>query len=277
MVPTGAEAVCEYILRELNRRFPGRWLSAGECRSPEVHDFRIAGVEFSPKQKQRLRHVATFRDLFSCFSFRSLPRDSHLGLTGWLQGRYPLRLIEQIPSPAQMLDIQCEGQRYVTWLKEPKWQNAKIGRHQGAYEFLLHDLEHAHKFFGDPASHRGQVLFFRKIRDAIQNGFFDGIYIDETFRTDFDYLISDMNSHPVHLLKYLKAIVLGVHLRQTKQNVLDLSSYWKDLFQSWEMSQNETSAALKINNPGHEDSHARETVAAYFISRPKAAPQRSLC
>jgi hypothetical protein len=26
-------------------------------------------------------------------------------------------------------------------------------------DFLLHDCEHAHKFFGDPESHRGQMHF----------------------------------------------------------------------------------------------------------------------
>jgi len=271
MSPFGAERTARFILTRLQKRFPNRWLGAGHSPNPARGNFAFSDLVLSAKQMRRLQGIESFCQLFEFFSLQSIARDSHLGLTGWLQNRYPLILLNRIPSPHEMLKIQCQGQRYVTLLEGPEWEETPIGRHRGALEFLLHDLEHAHKFFGNKDCHVGQLRFFQILDRCYQQGWFDSYIIDKQFRADFHYLISDMNSHPVHLLKFLKAIVLNAGLRQTQQTILDLTSYWERIFSEFGMSQNETLAALKINNPDEESPDARKTVAAFFILGQKSA------
>jgi len=244
-----ANKVANYVLRELKSRHP---------------------------EQRRLWNLNHIADLPENFSLKGVAGDSRSGLLGWLKDLYPLILIDHIPTPFEMLNIQCDGQRFVSYLTAPEFQKP-LGRHAGPYEFLLHDLEHAHKFFGDPECHLGQVRFFLKIRQALNQGFFHKQLQDAQFEREFHYLISDMNSHPVHLLKYLKAIVLNAGIREHNTRDVDLSLYWGELFSFWKMSQNETVAALKINQPEAETSDAQKTVAAFFFSRPKGALLERFC
>lgn len=244
-----ANRVAEYVLRELKSRYP---------------------------EQKRLRELHHIADLPENHSLKGVAGDSRSGLLGWLKDLYPLILIDYIPTPLEMLNIQCEGRRFVSWLQAPEFQRP-LGRHAGPYEFLLHDLEHAHKFYGDQECHLAQVRFFKKIRQALDEGFFADHLKDDQFQNEFHYLISDMNSHPVHLVKYLKAIVLNAGIRAQKRRDVDLSLYWSQLFSFWKMSQNETAAALKINHPEQETPDSQKTVASFFFSRPKAAPSEALC
>jgi hypothetical protein len=193
---------------------------------------------------------------------KSVREDSRMGLAGWLKQEYPLILVEEIPTPEQMLEIQCQGKRYVTLLEAPEWQQRKLGRHNGAFEFLLHDLEHAHKFLGDKSSHRGQVHFFRLVKNTDLGHFL----MDEQFRREYHYLISDMNSHPVHLLKYLKAIVLNAFIRETGNKHIDLDDFWSNLFASWNMNDHQLEAGLRINAPGIENPDAQKKVFDFFLN-----------
>jgi hypothetical protein len=271
-----AERTALYILNHLQQRFPDQWLGGGRSSAQSL-PFQLHGMTVTENQKRRIGGIATLAELVEHFSFRSIARDSHLGLLGYLQERYPLILLDHIPQPEEMLEIQCEGKRFVTLLLGEEWQKCQIGRHDGACEFLLHDLEHAHKFFGEPHTYIGQVKFFRKIKAAHQKGYFADALTDPQFQSEFHYLISDMNSHPLHLLKYLKAIVLNALLRRTKQNKIDLDGYWRELFSDWEMSQNETLAALTINLPDRETQDARKIVADFFVQSQIPAPQGSFC
>lgn len=241
-----------------------------------VADYVLCELKLRHPEQRRLRALHHIAELPENFSLKGVAGDSRSGLLGWLNDAYPLILIDYIPSPLEMLAIQCEGKRYVSLLTKPEFQK-RLGRHAGPYEFLLHDLEHAHKFFGDLDCHLGQVKFFRKIRQALDQGFFHKQLRDSQFEREFHYLISDMNSHPVHLLKYLKAIVLNAGIREQNTKDVDLSIYWSELFSFWKMSQNETLAALKINQPDEETPDAQKTVAEFFFSRSKAALREAFC
>jgi len=83
-----------------------------------------------------------------------------------------------------------------------------------AFEFFLHDLEHAYKFFHSPALYAGQRAFFRALDAALTRGAFLP-YLDEAvFAGKFRYLMSDMNTHPEHSRQYLRAILIEFHLRR---------------------------------------------------------------
>jgi hypothetical protein len=180
----------------------------------------------------------------------------------WLEGRYPLDLREDIPTPQEMLDVQCEGRRYVTLMPRPEQQLTSYGRHEDACAFTLHDLEHAHKFFGDPECQRGQMRFFRGLRAALPR--LQLWCEDAVFTRDLDYLMSDMNSHPVHLVKFLKAIILTAEIRRTGERHPPLRDFFAELFSHWQIGNDLALAALRINQPGEETVDDQVQLATFF-------------
>lgn len=201
--------------------------------------------------------------LLEHYNLKGVREDSHLGLLNWLQGRYPLELRHDIPSPRQMLEAQCAGRRFVTLLNKTEQQFEPIGRHAGAYEFLLHDLEHAHKFFG--GEFHGQVRFFNLLKLALDKGALKEFEGDPVFVTALEYLMADMNSHPVHMLKYLKAILLEALQRSDRDHDSLLRMKCRRIFALWDLPPAVTESAMRINHPGEETGHDRVNVSQYFV------------
>jgi hypothetical protein len=262
-------ACAEYVLLHLHRRHPRQWLSGPRLNSSPrssgglLAELERLEVDLSAKQSERLQSLTHLPELYSRFFFRGLVLDSHEGMVGWIEGRYPLLLRLDMPTPDEMLEIQCQGLRYVTLLLSEQIQFEKHGRHADACDFLLHDFEHAHKFYGDPASHRGQVRFFQSLQRS-QNAFSLWAH-DPLFKKELDYLKSDMNSHPVHLMKYLKAVVLAAEIRRTENRRPALDDFWQMLFAQWEMTTPVCDSALKINQPECETEQDLITVAGFFM------------
>jgi hypothetical protein len=156
-----------------------------------------------------------------------------------------------------MLEIQCAGQRFVTVMLKPEDQFRSHGRHPGALEFLLHDLEHAHKYFGDPLLAHGQQRFFRFLRDSLNTW----PSFDSQFERELDYVCADMNSHPLHMLKYLKAIWLNAFTRAGR--VDDYEGFCEQQFARWGLPLTE---AMRMNLPGHESPSDHRALADFYLS-----------
>lgn len=135
-------------------------------------------------------------------------------LCAWLRGQWRLTLCEYIPSPLAVLAMQARGTRPVTVFSDPERLHRPVLTKINAFAFMVHDLEHAHKFFHDPDLHGGQLRFFREIESAEVGGMFGCYRHDPIFAEKFDYLISDMNTHVMHSLQYLRAILIEHHLRR---------------------------------------------------------------
>lgn len=121
-------------------------------------------------------------------------------LIAWSEGKYNLFFSEKIPTPMEVLEMQTHGIRIVSIPKETT--NGKT-----PYEFVIHDLEHADRFFHDPELHSSQVKFFSELKNLIKQQLFSELMSNEIFATKFNYLISDMNSHPAHMNQYLRHII----------------------------------------------------------------------
>jgi hypothetical protein len=134
-------------------------------------------------------------------------------LSAWLRGAWPLRLHERIPSSREVLAMQVQGERPVTVLSAwPRMTLPVLGK-PNAFAFMVHDLEHAWKFYADAKMHRAQRAFFAALRQALAQGAFAAYLGDEVFAGKFDYLVSDMNTHVMHATQFLRAILLERHLR----------------------------------------------------------------
>lgn len=253
-----------FIIAEPEKRYPGGWLIAPRgkgCGNGEVIDIlQGLGCPLTPRQRERLKNTESLVGLFKNFSLKGIRLDSHMGMLGWLEGKYSLEVRNDIPKPEEMLEAQVQGRRYLSLLNKPNEKYRAIGRHAGAFEFLLHDFEHAHKFFGDPFLFRGQISFFRFLKAKMS--YFDRWIDDPLFMKDLHYLMSDMNSHPVHLFKYLKAIVLTAELRRQREANEELDAFWLEVLQSWPVEHLES--ALRINRPEIETESDRIAIARHF-------------
>jgi len=268
-----AEIVC-FVFQEVARRHQRQWLGAARSSPSQIFSREISpllalfekwDLPIDQRLVDRMAGVETIQQMLERYLLKGVRLDSHLGLVGLVSGEYRLHLRHDIPTPREMLDGQCQGLRYVTYLNRREDLDKPVGRFAGAFEFLLHDLEHAHKFFGDTGRFRGQRVFFNLLRDVLP--LFKEWQDDDSFTKDMDYLISDMNSHTVHLFKYLKAIVLTASLRRGPDDPERLDQLWNKVLDLWQAPPQVRAAALKINHPGRENREDQLVIHDFFLSR----------
>jgi hypothetical protein len=137
-----------------------------------------------------------------------------VALSAWLRGEWRLSLTERIPSPEEVLVMQAEGRRPVTVTTDYPRLLRPVLKKPNGFAFFVHDLEHGFKFFHDRKLHEGQRKFFGLILQTVRQGLFSPYLGDQVFAEKFDYLISDMNTHVVHSLRYLGAILIECVLRR---------------------------------------------------------------
>ena len=156
-------------------------------------------------------------DILQRHGFLGVIANVPASLHAWLAGKWSLMLCEHIPGPEEVLRLQARGIRPVTVLCDYPRMLRPILNKSDAHAFMIHDLEHAYKFFHDPVLHRAQRRFFSVIGRALYSGVFDDHRCDPVFAARFEYLISDMNTHVMHSLQYLRAILVEHYLRREHQ------------------------------------------------------------
>lgn len=175
------------------------WLAAVES---------VAGAELSDR-------LLGFLD---GFQFRGVRPAVPVALREWLTGRWALEMRDDVPSPWEILRAQARGRRMVTAITRfPRMLEPVLGK-SNAFAFFLHDLEHAHKYFDSPGLFRSQLALFQALEAAVAIGVFEPYTADPLFAPKFQYLISDMNTHPEHAYQYLRAILIEYHLRRSGQS-----------------------------------------------------------
>jgi hypothetical protein len=130
-------------------------------------------------------------------------------LYGWHFLKWPIILIDFIPSVQQMLDVQVKGQRYVSFLF-PRFSLTKSIEGRPVMSFFIHDLMHADHFCFDSSHYQGQVDFYQKIARInllLQDNSIHHEASPEQWNADWEYLMCDMNGHPEYLLKCMKNLL----------------------------------------------------------------------
>lgn len=156
------------------------------------------------------------------YQFRGVIVNVPVALAAWLRGDWPLTLMTRIPSPEEVLTMQTFGTRPVTVIADYTRALQPVLTKADGFAFLIHDLEHAWKFFYDPRSHRLQRRFFQLLRREFERGVFEPYRRDPLFAERFDYLMSDMNTHVVHSLRFLAAVLIECLLRREGKTPRDL-------------------------------------------------------
>jgi hypothetical protein len=151
-------------------------------------------------------------------------------------------LLEHVPCAQDVLCMQAAGTRPVTVITERDRMREPVEDKPNAFAFLLHDLEHAHRFFHDPLQHAAQRRFAQRLLEACDAGQFRAHRSDPVFAARFDYLAADMNTHVVHSLQYLRAILVEFYLRREGRAASDALSdaarremreLWRSLGGQW--------------------------------------------
>lgn len=190
----------------------GRSWAARKSRydaKPQQGDYLTALESLAPGA---LREVCL--DLLQRYTFRGVRLEAPAALCQWLKGVWPLTFCTDVPSPRAVLAMQARGTRPVTVITEFPAMFAPVHDKADAFHFLIHDLEHAHRFFEDDESHLAQRRLADVLMAELNGARFDPYLGDPLFRAKFDYLIADMNTHVAHALHYLRAILIEFHLRQ---------------------------------------------------------------
>ena len=86
---------------------------------------------------------------------------------------------------------------------------------------------------------------------------------DSLFERELEYLMGDMNSHPLHMTKYLLAITLNALVRANQRNLFEM--WIEDLAQCWQVKPEVCQSLLRINNPGLETESDRIAVSTIFL------------
>lgn len=170
---------------------------------------------------QKLSHELSFYDFLNMVRIQPLPEAAQKALFCIFTKKYPMTILDYEPDPTELLHLQCQGKRVITFTPDyTDWPNQKFGQ-RDPLSFWLHDCIHAEHFFAQPEIFTSQIGFYKFVAASIKNNCWPKAFSQ---RDDFSYLISDMNSHPIHLFKTLKALS-DIHYKDESmgiwQNVLN--------------------------------------------------------
>jgi len=177
-----AEKACAYVLAKVRARAGPLWNQGP--RLPPI-PCRSSSREVRIFAERRLHRV---------------PAGAARALVAWGEG-FPVELLEEVPSPLHVLELQAKGRRCVSLLPE----GTPTSPHIDALAFALHDLCHLDKFI-DPRHYAGQLGFFACVHASIGSTRWQAFErgLDPAFRTDFHHVAADMNGSAVFLFAALK-------------------------------------------------------------------------
>ena len=207
VVKTDVRHTHQQFLVDLESQYQQNKLSAAElttlCLIPELVRLNT-GFQKSPLLKNETSDSKIIEFLRN-YSWKGHTDRIRRSLYNWHLGRYPLVLWNHIPTPLELLKIQADGKRIITVFNQAdEWEQLHLGK--TAWDFIIHDLIHADHFFENSEWQSGQIAFYQFILNKWDQ---DMIKLARTYCPDqFDYLISDMNSHPQHMYQTLTALCL---------------------------------------------------------------------
>jgi hypothetical protein len=186
-MPSPAEQTAAFVLARVRAARGGLW---DEGRARVATSAAPSGAALRVFAERRVRGV---------------PEDVVRGLFAWDRGERPVDLLFEIPTALGVLARQARGRRCVCLLDDAAARAHGDPRHPDGLSFVLHDLCHLEKFVA-PEHHAGQVGFFRAVERALATPALAALdsELDDTWRAERDYVISDMNGSAVFLFAALK-------------------------------------------------------------------------
>lgn len=208
---TSAEYCALWLVTYLRTRQPYGWWGAHRKEKIASHKLtkslrEYPYFDFDTHETHKLQHYDDLGDLLNFRAFRATPLPVNRAILSWSQGEYDLVLMDRIPSVQEVLEQQVQGKRCVTLFHQLPRLSALVLGERDPLSFGLHDLIHADHFFHANYEKTGQIGFYRIIHQIFHSSLLDDFMQIEGFEGRLEYLMADMNSHPLHLWKCFKAI-----------------------------------------------------------------------
>ena len=200
-----------WAITALRVRHPYGWWGAHRRDALTTTAFDIPWSElpitdWTEDEHELLVRYPTLGQLLNHRAFRATPEAVHRALLNWELGNYPLVLMDRIPSVREVLAQQVEGKRCVTFFHQQAQLSKLVLGERDPLGFAFHDLIHADHFFHQNSLRQGQIGFYRQVARMDQAELLKDWMVLEDFPHRLEYLMADMNSHPLHLWKCFKAI-----------------------------------------------------------------------
>lgn len=156
----------------------------------------------------KLAQLPTELDVWNKNLFRGVKAAVNRTLINWYLDLYPLELYFHIPEPLEVLKQQAQGKRCVSCLLTLPDQGYVLGD-RDPWSFLIHDLIHADQFYFQNKSQKEQQLLCYLFLLGYQLEIWQPLWQSHPqAQPELEYIFSDMNSHPIHILKTLKSILV---------------------------------------------------------------------
>lgn len=238
-----------YILLFLRIRHQKNWLQKKSAFTPDKNTRKI--LEIIPQnfnltawELEKLADVSV-GDLFLNYNLKGIPWAVNRTMYNWALGLWNIELLDYIPGPRKLLQMQVRNTRCVTLITAPDELDRLVLSKRDPLSFVLHDLHHADHFFHQSESLKGQLGFY-----SLVNRIYDqprlkaSLKQDLQFKTEFDYVVSDMNAYVIHLFKCFKS----AFTRTDAELFTELTKWWA-------MPNEVSIAAHRLNTPefSHDD------------------------
>lgn len=140
---------------------------------------------------------------------KSIPYAALWGLQFACKNPHRFVMTSVAPSPLELLKIQSRGNRVLTFCESiENWPKFSISG-RDPLSFWLHDLVHCWEYFAFPENELPQKQIYQMIEFLIHKNILPvELFTKGNSKSEeLNYIISDMNSHPLHLLKTLRAVL----------------------------------------------------------------------
>lgn len=240
-----------YILLFLRIRHPKNWLQKKTNFTPLQSEKLLLDIipesfELNDWEKEKLKDLCA-KDLFSYYNLKGIPQAVNRTINNWANGDWSIELLTHIPSPRELLRMQVRNTRCITLTVNHDEIDRLVLSSRDPLSFVLHDLHHADHFFIQEESLKGQLGFY-----SLVNQIYDQPQLKKTlkedvqFKSEFEYVVSDMNAYVIHLFKCFKS----AFIRTDSDNHDPL---FPKVLDWWNMPEDVRSAAHKLNTPEFKD------------------------
>ncbi|MBC7466656.1 MAG: hypothetical protein H7256_11750 [Bdellovibrio sp.] len=257
-----AWTVCLSCLRRPKDWFGGAhqisFLSANEVETSriKVKNFFADTEILWPAQIDSSIDLNHFLNLYR---IKPIPESALRSLFKLGHKNYPLIVTEHEPEPFELFQIQIGGKRVITFNENYQQWATKLYGTRDPLSFILHDLIHADHFLKDEKIHQSQIGFY-KLMDKIKNDSqLEKLFLKMKFKSGFEYIISDMNAHPVHLFQTLRALLHLTVVNDSLSNVI-----WNQWVSIWCLSQTDSDSVQKVNTELFSDINASQIEVMCF-------------
>lgn len=256
---TSFELCTLYILLFLRVRHPKNWLQKKisfeiDPTERKLLDFIPTEFNLTDWEKEKLQGVS-FHALFKFYNLKGIPQAVNRTMTNWGIGSWKIELLTHIPSPRELLRMQVQSTRCITLTIDHDEIDKLVLSSRDPLSFVLHDLHHADHFFSQDASLKGQLGFYSLVESVYDQPLLKKtLKEDKQFKSEFEYVVSDMNAYVIHLFKCLKSAFV-----RTDTDKLD--PLFPKLLEWWSMPSHVTNAAHKLNTPefnSEDETHLRD-------------------